>query len=868
MGLHTGDVEVQGAHYFGAPLYRCARLTATAHGGQTVLSEAVAVLVRDALPGGAGLRDLGAHRLKDLQRPERVAQLVHPNLPADFPPLRSLDALPHNLPRQGTPFIGREGELAAVVARLRRPEVPLLTLTGPGGTGKTRLALQAAAEVLGPAGPEGGPFPDGAWFVDLAPLTDPALVPGAVAQTLGVREAPGRLLAEALREYLRAKRLLLVLDNCEHLLPGVAAEAAALLAAGPGVRILATSREALRVAGEREHPVPPLGLPPPPGLLWAQNAAPPPDPAALSQYEAVALFVERAVAARPDFALTDATAPAVAELCHRLDGLPLAIELAAARAKVLPPAALLARLGDRLALLTGGRRDAPARQQTLRAAVAWSHDLLTPAEQILFARLAVFAGGWTLEAAEAVCARGPGSTERAAAADPNGPELVPEAVLDLLAGLADKSLVVAEEQPDGTARYRLLETLRAYARERLEARGEAAAGRRRHADHYLALAEQAAPGLRGSQQVAWLDRLEGEHANLRLALAWLAERAERGEQQAAEAALRLGAALTEFWVIRCHVAQAWEWLGRLLALPSAARTAARARALAGAAGIAYWRRDRPAARRLAAEGLALAQAVGDVEGSAVGHLWLGILARDTQDAATARPHLEASRHAFDVLDYPSRAAGAVLALADVACGAGDDQGAARLYAEAEALARPTGDAFALGHILENQEALARRVGDHRRARRLLEETLALRRAHRDPRGIGNTLAGLGRLALAEGDAPTARARLTEALTVQRDAGYVWGVPPRLRELAQVAEAQGHPARAARLWGAAAAQHQALVGRPLPPAQGVTHAQAAASLRARLGAAFAAAWAAGQAMSLEQAIADALDDAPDSPGHPT
>ena len=411
MGVHLGEAEAypapgaaHGARYFGLPLVRCARLMATAHGGQTVLSAAVAEVVRDALPAGAALRDLGAHRLKDLERPERVAQLLHPELPADFPPLRSLDALPHNLPRQGAPFIGREAELAAVVARLRDPGVPLLTLTGPGGTGKTRLALQAAAEVLDAA----GPFPDGAWLVDLAPLTDPALAPAAVAQALGVQEAAGRPLAEVLRDYLREQRLLLVLDNCEHLLPGAAHEAAALLAAGPGVTVLATSREALRVAGEREHPVPPWACPPGPARRGRPaRAAPPPDPAALSQYEAVALFVERAVAAQPDFAVTNATAPAVAELCHRLDGLPLALELAAARVKVLPPPALLARLGDRLGVLTGGRRDAPARQQTLRAAIAWSHDLLAPAEQALFARLAVFAGGWTLEAAEAGCGGAP-----------------------------------------------------------------------------------------------------------------------------------------------------------------------------------------------------------------------------------------------------------------------------------------------------------------------------------------------------------------------------------------------------------------------------------------------------------------------------
>jgi predicted ATPase len=511
MGLHVGEVERQEAHYFGAPLYRCARLMATAHGGQVVLSEAAAALVRDALPAGAGLLDLGEHRLKDLATPERVFQLVHRDLPAAFPALRSLDARPHNLPLQPTSFVGREAELAAVRELLARHR--LVTLTGPGGTGKTRLALQVAADVL----PE---YPDGVWLAELAGLADPALVPPAVAAAAGVREAPGWPVLAALTEALRPRRVLLLLENCEHLVEACARLAEALLRACPDVRLLATSREPLRLSGEQAFPVPPLALP----AAGARAAA-----EALARYAAVALFVERAASVRPGFALTGANAAAVAAICARLDGLPLALELAAARSRLLPPAALLARLeggpaGTPLRLLSGGARDLPARQQTLRGAITWSHDLLAPDEQRLFRRFGVFAGGCALEAAEAVC--GPDG-------DPGTDPLAP---LDGLASLVDKSLLRQEEQPDGAPRLAMLETVREYALERLAASGEAPAIGRRHAAYYLALAEQAEPHLQMSDQVAelggareaaWLERLEAEHANLRAALRWWEARASR-----------------------------------------------------------------------------------------------------------------------------------------------------------------------------------------------------------------------------------------------------------------------------------------------------------------------------------------------------
>ncbi|MBI3980207.1 MAG: adenylate/guanylate cyclase domain-containing protein [Chloroflexi bacterium] len=383
MALHTGEVERQGDHYFGPPLFRCARLLATTYGGQVMLSSATADLVVDALPPGAGLRSMGSHRLKDLYRSEHLFQLVHPALPGEFPPPKSLDALPNNLPVQLTSFIGRERELAEVKRLLKTTR--LLTLSGPGGCGKTRLALQVAADQL-------DDFADGVYFVDLGSVRDRSLVAPAIAKALGVREVGARTPLEGLKDELRDREMLLVLDNFEQVLAATSL-VADLLTACPRLTLLVTSRVVLHVRGEREFAVPPLTLPDLKRLPPAEQ---------LSQFEAVRLFGERAMAVKPDFAITPGNAAVVAEICHRLDGLPLAIELAAARIKYLPPQAMLARLDHRLSLLTGGPRDLPARQQTLRGAIAWSYDLLSESEKTLFCRLSVFVGGCTIDAAEVV----------------------------------------------------------------------------------------------------------------------------------------------------------------------------------------------------------------------------------------------------------------------------------------------------------------------------------------------------------------------------------------------------------------------------------------------------------------------------------
>ena len=487
MALHTGAAEERDGDYFGPTLNRAARLMAVAHGGQVLLSRAALELTRDLLAPGVEVRDLGEHRLKDLSRPERIFQVVAPDLPAIFAPLRTLDAQANNLPHQPTLLVGRDQELAALAALLRRTEARLVTLTGPGGTGKTRLALQAATDFVDDCA-------DGVWFIDLAPISDPGLVASTIGHTLGLKETGGQPLLDGLKSHLRDKQLLLVLDNFEQVV-SAAHLLTDLLATSPRLKVLVTSREVLRLAGEHEYPVPPLALPP---------SELPPVIERLEEYAAVALFVERARAANPDFKITGENAPAVAAICARLDGLPLALELAAARIKVLPPAALLARLDNRLKLLTDGARDRGARQQTLRGAIDWSYHLLLPDEQALFRRLGLFVGGCTLEAVEAVCD----------AAGNSRPD-----VLDLVASLVDKSLLRQEQEPAGDSRFSMLETIREYAREQLATSGETRLFQH-HAAYYLAFAEQAARELTGQHQAPWLRRLDAEQDNLRAALTW------------------------------------------------------------------------------------------------------------------------------------------------------------------------------------------------------------------------------------------------------------------------------------------------------------------------------------------------------------
>jgi predicted ATPase/class 3 adenylate cyclase len=559
MGLHTGPAEVDrsadGIDYaVSHTLNRVARIMSAGAGGQVLLSRETADLVERSLPAGATLKDLGEHHLKGMARAERLFQVCAPGLPDDFPPLASSAVPPHNLPAQLTSFIGREAELAALQRLVTGGTARLATLTGPGGTGKTRLALRAAASLL-------YAFPDGVWLVELAPLADPSLVPLTVAGALGLHETPGKPIPRMLVDHVGARRLLLILDNCEHVVEEAAALAGLLLQSCPNLQILATSREILGTQGETPFRVPSLSLPGPQNTTLSD----------LAGCESVRLFVDRARTAQPGFSLTEINAPVVARICQRLDGIPLAIELAAARARVLTVEQIAARLDDAFRLLTGGSRTVLSRHQTLRALIDWSYNLLSPDERALYTRLSVFAGGFILEAAEYVCSDpSAGSREDSGAAA--GIELEPEAVLDLLTQLVDKSLVIAleasgplEANTDGPGpeappetRYRMLETIRQYARDKLHDTGGGGAVRDRHLAYFLLLAEEAEPYLRRGSQVAWLDRLDAELDNIRLALEWSqARRVDEG--------LRLAASLLWFWHIRGHGREGIEWLEHLLA---------------------------------------------------------------------------------------------------------------------------------------------------------------------------------------------------------------------------------------------------------------------------------------------------------------
>jgi predicted ATPase len=719
MGLHTGEARLgsaaTGADYVGYDVHRAARIASSGHGGQVLVSEPSSVLVRDALPAGVTLRDLGEHRFKDLGRGERVFQLVIEGLPASFPPIRSLDAIPNNLPVQVTSFVGRANEIAEGVKLFQQARV--LTLTGPGGTGKTRLSLQIAAQVA-------DDFPGGVTFVALAPIVDPDLVAPAVVEALHLEtgQSPPR---ERLLQHFRDRRALLVMDNFEQVLPA-ATLVADLIRGCPGLKVIASSRGALRISGEQEMPVPPLALP---------------DPGApaerVSQYEAVRLFIERAVAVKPGFEVTNENAPAVAEICARLDGLPLAIELAAARIKLLPPAAILHRLANRLGLLQSGARDLPDRQKTLRGAIAWSYDLLDEPGKRLFARLAVFAGGGELEDVESICC-----------SDDLGVD-----VLEGLAALVDQSLV-RQEQHGGSARAVMLETIREYALERLGDSPDAGAVRARHAARFLALAEEAAPHLLRLERRAWLARLEHEHDNLRAAFDFYAGSGR------IEEALRFAASLWRFWQFRGHLREGITRVRRVLDDPASnAHPARREAALEAAGGLSYWLADWPTTSAAYDEALVLARASGDPARISNALYNLSFMVVRTQvDERFAdgggRTEADADEALALARQVGDRAliARCLWARANVITYVRKDIPAAlEALQESIRLSREIGDHFGLAWALHGQGMGRLKLGDVASARAALDEQIALLGEARDPSGVAIALGNQSQLAAAEGD---------------------------------------------------------------------------------------------------------------------
>ncbi len=775
-GMHAGLAERRDNDYHGAAVNRAARIMSAAHGGQVLVSQAVADQLAPRLPEGVALRELGRFRLRDLARPEGLYQVVRAGLRADFPALRSLEGIPNNLPHSLSSFVGRERELAEVRSLLGRTR--LLTLTGMGGLGKTRLSLQAAAEEM-------DAYPDGVWLAELAPVHDPRHVALAVASAMGVKEEAGRPVAEALERHVRERRLLVILDNCEHLLDECAALARRLLGASPHLRILASSREPLRMAGEATYAVPALEVP-------AADA--PVDARALARCTAPRLFIDRARAARSDFRVDDASAPAIATICRRLDGIPLALELAAARVRTLSVEAIAARLDDRLRLLTGGDRSALPRQQTLRALIDWSHDLLGEPERALLRRLSVFVGGWTLEAAEAVAAGAP---------------IEPRDVVDVLGRLVEKSLAEHDAEAE---RYRLLETVREYASGRLDESGEGDRIRDAHLACCLALARRAKPALVGPEQAAWLARLDLERENLLAAHQW-AGRTPGG----AQAGLQLLGYVKLYWINRGLLELALGMYVEALERPGTqARDAARSKALFEAGQLLFYMGRHGEARGTLEESLAIARE----------------------------------------LDERDLVALALQPLGGAALGQGDFEAARRFLDEALALAREGGNARELAAALNALAQLHRVGGRPDAAEPLLRQALAIARELGDRETVAIALLNLAMVGAVDGCSGEADRGVLEAMAIAAELLSQPLAQSTLEACAGLAALRGQWIPAARFFGAAEAQ-AGKTGLHRDPADEAFLAPLVAKARGALGAsAFEAAQRAGQELAEAQATQEA------------
>jgi predicted ATPase/class 3 adenylate cyclase len=775
IGLHTGEAPLVGNEYIGLDVHHAARVAAAAHGGQVVVSESTRGLVEESLPGGLRLKDLGVHRLKDLAKSEHLYQLVVDGLGDTFPALRTLDTTPNNLPTQLTSFVGRESDV--LEAKRLLAGTRLLTLTGPGGIGKTRLSLQLAADLV-------QSFPDGVYFVPLSAVTDPDLIASAIAQSIGLTIAGNVRPLDGVMAHLQEKRLLLVLDNFEQLMPDGAPVVSSILRDSAAVKAIVSSRAVLRVYGEQEFAVQPLRVPDVKSL---------PSLAALSQYEGVKLFIDRAVASRHDFSVTNDNAAAIAGICERVDGLPLAIELAAARVKLFSPQALLGRLETSLNVLAGGARDLPSRQQTLRGAIAWSYDLLDEPQRRLFARFSVFARGANLEQVEAVC--GPAS----------------ELGVDVLSGLdelADQSLL--RRQPDfDEPRLLMLHVMREFAAEKLDESGESALIHDRHAATYQEMAEAAAPHLFGADQKKWLDRLAMDYDNFRAAFDWAQSKGD------ALRAMCLGSAFWRFWQMRGHLREGRARLEAVLSMPgSREHSQERAMALEAAGGIAYWQGDMSATQTFYDESLALVRAGGNPELIANALYNSSFPSNVTgKDVIRARALLHEALPIYRQLNDEPGIAKCLWALGQSYAHTDDDALAAQTLDEAAALFRKLGNLFGLGWALFLHGLLAVKIGD---------------------------LAG-------------ARSLGVESLKIFADAKDISGVVLVLDGLAEVAYREGDMVNAARLAGAKEA-HEVASGAGLTTVVALREGWRPDQELAR---SQAAAWAEGQAMTLEQAIAFAL-----------
>jgi predicted ATPase/class 3 adenylate cyclase/DNA-binding CsgD family transcriptional regulator len=822
MGIHTGEPLAAGTRYVGIAVHRAARICAAAHGGQVLVSTATEELLSEELPESITLLDLGDYRLKDLAHPQRLFQVVAPGLPDSFPALHTLDTLPNNLPRQLTSFVGRQREIEEIRGRLE--QTLLLTLVGVGGSGKTRLALQVAADII-------DRYADGVWWVPLASLTEPGLIPQAVALALGVVEQRGRQTVDAVFEHLAGKSLMLLLDNAEHLLAACAAFVDTALRRCPGLRVLVTSREPLRVEGEQVHEVPPLAVPVPGTLLPV---------ATLSQSEAVRLFVERAVSMRAGFVLTEQNAAAILQVCRRTEGIPLAIELAAARVRALSVDQIAARLDDQFRR----RVDGPAiagRHETLWATMDWSYGLLGAPEQGLFQRLAIFVGSFSLEAAETVCADA---------------RLPAQEIVEILVRLVEKSLVVAEDQ-GREVRYRLLEPVRLYALEKLRETGEVADVRSRHFSFFLQLAERAHTGLAGIERVLWRARIEVDHDNLRGAL--------RGAVDAGtfEDAAHLGAAMARFWVSRGFLNEGWTWLQDLRRHEETLSPRIRARLLHGLGLLAF---EIGAHEQVASAETALAifEDLGDREEVENCTRLLGLVELE-------RGRYERAAVLLDRAAELARERGDVLAEAEalrqrgyLAGKQGDYALAVRLLERSLAVVGPIGLRRSIGLGLGHLAQVHHYEGRSEQAITMLREALSHLQAVEHGTGTAYFLNVLGLVLLQRGDIPGAREAYTNCLVFARETGYQWAIAQSLIGFAGLHAAEGAPESAARLLAAA----NALLMRidyTIPAAEQDYVKRLAAILRRVMGdERFEFSWRNGQIMTVDDAVDLATSEAPMEP----
>lgn len=814
MALHTGTAEQRDGDYFGPTLNQVARMLSTGHGGQILLSTVTRELLRASLPEGITLRDLGEHRLKDLTHPEQIFQVVAAHLPSEFAPLKSLQSR-INLPAQFTPFIGRRYEQETVSELLLREDVRLVTLIGPGGIGKTRLSLQIATNTA-------SAFPGGVFFVDLSAILDARAVLSTIGLTLGVREVGDKTFFENIKELLKESTLL-ILDNFEQLTEA-APLVKELLVHCPEVKVLVTSRAALALTGEYEYHVEPLALPES-GLSADLNE--------LLKYEALAFFVQQVKNVRRDFQLTRTNAPAILEICKKLDGLPLALELAAARIKLLSPQALLKLLNNHFQVLKDERRDRTARQQTLRGTIAWSYDLLDADEKKLFTQLAIFNGGCTLEGIIAVC--------------PTVADLTDD-LLDVLQSLVDKSLLRRLDQENEEPRFTMLYTIRAFALEQLAGANQEDVMRRAHLGYYLNMAEEARHTLTGAEQRHWLERLESEHGNLLAALQWCIEQAE------GESGARLAGALWRFWLMRGYLHEGRRLLEVLLAMQGVYTTEARVKLLEGAGILAIRQKDYQAAALYAEDSLALSRQLNLQEAMASSYTLLAEIAYAQGESKEALKLFAEGLSIRRAVGDQRGTASLLNNMGNISLREGNSEQARMLFEESQSLFSLVGDELAQASVLNNLGEVRQRLRDIEQARLLYEQSLQLSRTLKYTWGIAAALANLGSIACNQGQYRYALNCYRESLSLFAQLGEKVGITHCFEGIAEIVYRQNDLEYATRLLALVATLRQSFHSSMLQPAP-ATDASTSETLRSALGTErFEMAWRAGQTDVLEQVIA--------------